>query len=156
MESERKLQRYPVANGTQSTHERARRTRRSHKIIEQRRFLMQNDANVNVLDELVKLAKMQRERVLAMLAREEKSGFINPRLESEMRMLEHLLLSIQKMRFDLGLDERKRDISWKEAAERHAEEQRTIYDTYMEAERILEKRLGPVGARVPGFDTEAN
>jgi hypothetical protein len=118
--------------------------------------LMGSSEPETVLKGLIELANLQRRRVLALFADEMKTGFINVHLDRAMNLYAKALLSIQKMRFDLGLDERKHEVSWAEAAERRAEEQRNIYEAYTEAEKILEKRLGPVGTRVPGFDKEAN
>ena len=85
---------------------------------------MQNNEASSVLDELVKLANIQDERVLAMRAEERKLGFINPRLDTAIRVHEHILLSIQRMRFDLGLDEYKRGIPRAQTAESAAEVQK--------------------------------
>jgi len=95
-----------------------------------------------VLDELVKLANLQDERVLAMRAQERKSGFINPRLDTAIRVHEHILLSIQRMRFDLGLDEYKRGIPQAQTAESAAEVQVQVYEAYKAAEEIFTRRLG--------------
>jgi hypothetical protein len=95
-----------------------------------------------VLDELVKLANLQDERVLAMRAQERKSGFINPRLDTAIRVHEHLLLNIQRMRFDLGLDEYKRGIPQTQTGARAAEVQRQLYEAFTVAEEIFERRLG--------------
>ena len=109
---------------------------------------MQNNETVNVLDELVKLAKIQRARVFVMLIQEEKSGFFNPRLETAIRVFEHLLLSIQKIRFDLGLDEYKRcspRAQTVDHAEAQAKQQRVIFEAYKTAKELIRKRLGPDG-----------
>ena len=102
--------------------------------------MQNNDASI-VLDELVKLANIQDERVLAMRAEERKSGFINPRLDTAIRVHEHMLLSIQRMRFDLGLDEYKRGIPRAQTAESAAEVQVQVYEAYKAAEEIF-TRLG--------------
>jgi hypothetical protein len=111
------------------------------KLANIRRFLMQNNEALIVLDELVKLANIQDERMLAMRAQERKSGFINPHLDIAIRVHEHLLLNIQKMRFDLGLDEYKRNIPKVQTAESAAEDQMRIYEAYKAAEEIF-RRLG--------------
>ena len=71
---------------------------------------MENNEASNMLDELVKLANIQDERVLAMRAEERRLRFINPRLDTAIRVHADILRSIQRMRFDLGLDEYKRGI----------------------------------------------
>ena len=103
---------------------------------------MQNNEDSSVLDELVKLANIQDERVLAMRAQERKSGFINPRLDAAIRLHVHILLSIQKMMFDLGLDEYKRGVPQARTAESDAEVQRELYKGFMLAEEIFARRLG--------------
>ena len=103
---------------------------------------MENNEASNMLDELVKLANIQDERVLAMRAEERKLGFINPRLDAAIRVHERILLSIQRMRFDLGLDEYKRGIPQAETAESAAEKQRQLYEAFKVAEEIFTRRLG--------------
>ena len=103
---------------------------------------MQNNEASSVLDELVKLANIQDERVLAMRAQERKLGFINPRLDTAIRLHEHILLSIQRMMFDLGLDEYKRGIPQAQTAESAAEGQRQLYEALKVAEEIFARRLG--------------
>ena len=96
-----------------------------------------------MLDELVKLANIQDERVLAMRAEERKLRFINPRLDAAIRLHVHILLSIQKIMFDLGLDEYKRGIPQAQTAESDAEVQRELYKGFTLAEEIFARRLGP-------------
>ena len=103
---------------------------------------MQNNEDSSVLDELVKLANIQDERVLAMRAGERKLGFINPRLDTAIRVHEHILLSIQRMRFDLGLDEYKRGIPQAQTTESAAEVQRQVYEAYKAADEVFTQLLG--------------
>ena len=103
---------------------------------------MPNNEDSDVLDELVKLANIQDERVLAMRAEERKLGFINPRLDAAIRVHVHILLSIQRMMFDLGLDEYKRGIPQAQTAESAAEVQAQLYEALTAAEEILTRRLG--------------
>jgi hypothetical protein len=103
---------------------------------------MQNNEASDVLDELMKLANIQDERVLAMRAEERKLGFINPRLDAAITVHERILLSIQKMRFDLGLDEYKRGIPRAQTAESAAETQVQLYKAFEVAEEIFARRLG--------------
>ena len=103
---------------------------------------MENNEASNMLDELVKLANIQDERVLAMRAEERKLRFIDPRLDAAIRLHVHILLSIQRMMFDLGLDEYKRGIPQAETAESAAEKQRQLYEAFKVAEEIFTRRLG--------------
>jgi hypothetical protein len=97
-----------------------------------------------VLDDLVELANILRARILAMLAEEEKSAFIHPWVDRSMRLYSHVLRIIQKMRFDLGLDEYKgrpkRPLSWNEASRQREREQAEIYKAYHAADEILKRR----------------
>ena len=105
---------------------------------------MQNNEALIVLDELVKLANIQDERMLAMRAQEQKSGFINPHLDTALRVHKDLLVSIQEMRFDLGLDEYKRRTPREQiaaAAEKEARLQKQVYEAYEAAEKIFRRRL---------------
>ncbi|PYX56280.1 MAG: hypothetical protein DMG76_15275 [Acidobacteria bacterium] len=77
-----------------------------------------------------------------MRAEERISGFINPHLDTAIRVLKDLLLNTQKMRFDLGLDEYKRNIPKVQTAESAAEDQRRVYEAYKVAEEILTRHLG--------------
>jgi len=103
---------------------------------------MENNEASNMLDELVKLANIQDERVLAMRAEERKLRFINPRLDAAIRLHVHILLSIQRMMFDLALDEYKRGIPQAQTAESAAEGQRQLYEALKVAEEIFARRLG--------------
>ena len=109
-------------------------------------LIINKEANLTdalvVLNELVKLANIQEERVLAMRAEERISGFINPHLDTAIRVLKDLPLNTQKMRFDLGLDEYKRNIPKVQTAESAAEDQRRVYEAYKVAEEILTRHLG--------------
>jgi hypothetical protein len=77
-----------------------------------------------------------------MRAEERKLGFINPRLDTAIKVHERILLSIQRMRFDLGLDEYKRGIPQAQTAESAAEGQVQLYEAFTAAEEILTRRLG--------------
>ena len=105
---------------------------------------MQNNEALIVLDELVKLANIQDERMLAMRAQEQKSGFINPHLDTAIRVHKDLLVSIQEMRFDLGLDEYKRRTPREQiaaAAEKEARLQRQVYEACEAMEEIFRRGL---------------
>ena len=103
---------------------------------------MENNEASDVLDELMKVANIQGERVLAMRAEERKLGFINPRLDAAIRVHERILLSIQRMRFDLGLDEYKRGTPRAQTAESAAETQVQLYKAFKVAEEIFTRRFG--------------
>ena len=109
-------------------------------------LIINKEANLTdalvVLNELVKLANIQEERVLAMGAEERMSGFINPHLDTAIRVLKDLLLNTQKMRFDLGLDEYKRNIPKVQTAESAAEVQRQVYEACKVLEEIFTRRSG--------------
>ena len=105
---------------------------------------MHNNEALIVLDELVKLANIQDERMLAMRAQERKSGFINPNLDTAIRVHKDLLVSVQEMRFDLGLDEYKRLTPREQiaaAAEKEARLQRQVYEACEAVEKIFRRRL---------------
>lgn len=90
-----------------------------------------------LLCELIKLANIQEERVLAMWAEERKLGVINPHLNTAIRMYKDLLLSIQKLRFDLGLDEYRRGKLLEGTSP--AEVQQQVTQAIAEVEQIFEK-----------------
>jgi hypothetical protein len=72
---------------------------------------------------------------------------------------EHLLLSVQKIRLDLGFDKNKRTISSAEAAESYAENQKGVWEAYAEAEQAF-RELGAchdVDGETPcGGDPDSN
>jgi hypothetical protein len=109
-------------------------------------LIINKEANLTdalvVLNELVKLVNIQEERVLAMGAEERMSGFINPNLDTAIRVLKDLLLNTQKMRFDLGLDEYKRNIPKVQTAESAAEVQRQVYQAVKVVEEIFRRDDG--------------
>jgi hypothetical protein len=78
----------------------------------------------SVLEKLVKLANIQDERVLALSAEENKSGFINPGLDSAIRLHRELLVSLQALTFDLGVEEYKRRTPREQVADYWEREQR--------------------------------
>jgi hypothetical protein len=78
---------------------------------------------VSVLEKLVKLANIQDERALALRAEEKKSGFINPGLDSAIRLHRELLVSLQALTFDLGVEEYKRRTPLEQVADYWQEEE---------------------------------
>lgn len=107
-----------------------------------------------MLEELVKLANIQDERVLALREEERNSGFINPRLDAAISLHKKLLLSILEIRFDLGLDpflRRTPEEQLKALREKDELAQKHLYEAYTAAEKIFERRLGKTG-RLPGFE----
>src|SRR5512135_1781818 len=95
--------------------------------------------NLVVLNELVEIANIQDERIRDMRAQERKS-FINPRLDTAIRVYTDLLMRIQEMRFDLGLDEYRRRTPWEQiaaAAKEKEQVQRACYEAYAAAGEIF-------------------
>jgi hypothetical protein len=98
------------------------------------------------LDQLVELALIEEQRMLALSEREKRQGSIIPELTAIMKNYAKLLVAIQGMRFDLGIDEYRRGMS---AAKKHFEDcedqaaqQAIIYEAYATAEKILAERFG--------------
>src|SRR3954470_20493273 len=110
---------------------------------------MQNDEadtlfdKMVVLNTLVKLAKLQDQRVDAMRTQEQKLGIIDARLDKMIWHLEESLVRMQRIRFDLGLDQRVLPLSWSESTERQvelrqkADVQRQCVEAYAEAEQAF-------------------
>lgn len=106
---------------------------------------------INCHDELVRLANIQETRVLALVAQEQKSGSIILALNPLINDYTGLLLKIQKIRFDLGLDEYKRGKPiTKEEADRRTQEQ--VFEAINTVEEIFRQRGIPVK---PGDDIDA-
>ena len=94
-----------------------------------------------------------------MCAQERKSGFINPRLDSAIRVHADLLMKIQEVRFDVGLDEYRRRTPWEQieaAAKEKQQIQKACYEAYAAAGEVL-KRLAAErahdGKTPPGLDS---
>jgi hypothetical protein len=105
----------------------------------------------NCHDELVRLANIQETRVLALVAQEQKSGSIILALNTLINDYIDLLLKIQEVRFDLGLDEYKRGKPiTKEEADRRTQEQ--VFEAIHTMEEIFRQRGIPVK---PGDDIDA-
>lgn len=65
-------------------------------------------STLDCLDELISVSLIQRERVLALWAKERGLDRPLPALNVAVRDCRDLILAIQKIKFDLGLDEYKR------------------------------------------------
>jgi hypothetical protein len=105
-------------------------------------FEMAPDRATNALEEVVRLANLQEERVLATWAAERKSGLINPHLDTMIRIQKELLLSIPELLFDLGMEDCKRHTPWEHIAT--VERRRADADAKCaENLKTLEKLLGP-------------
>jgi hypothetical protein len=103
---------------------------------------MAHDRATNGLEELVRVANLQEERVLATWTEERKSGLMNPRLETMIRIQKELLLSIPELLFDLGLEDCKRRTPWEHTVmveRRRAEADARCAETIRTAEEILER-----------------
>jgi hypothetical protein len=72
------------------------------------RIKLFHGANVDCLDELIQLALIQKERVFILVERERLLGKPSASLSPMIRLYMDLLESVQKIKFDLGLDEYRR------------------------------------------------
>lgn len=104
----------------------------------------------NCHDELVRLANIQESRVFALLAQEQKSGSIILALNTLINDYIDLLLKIQEVRFDLGLDEYKRGMPMTTEADSRTQEQ--VFEAIHTVEEIFRQRGIPVK---PGDDIDA-
>jgi hypothetical protein len=107
---------------------------------------MAPDRATNALEELVRLADLQEERVLATWAAERKSGLINPRLDRMIRLQKELLLRIPELLFDLGMEDCKRHTPWEHIVSverRRADADAECAENVKKALRTLEKLRGP-------------
>jgi hypothetical protein len=121
-----------------------------------------------VLSTLIKLASLQEKRVEAMSAQEQKLGIVSPRLDRMIWHLEESLVRMQRIRFDLGLDQRVLPLSWSESTERQvelrqkADVQRQCVEAYAEAEQAFksleaEHPIGDAGRlSVQNSDNDVN
>src|ERR1039457_4972767 len=95
----------------------------------------------NVQDKLVKLADIQAKRVLALFAQERQSGPILVKLNTVIKDYANLLLKIQELRFDVGLDEYRRGIPQNKEADRKTQEQ--VREAIENVEKIFRKHKIP-------------
>jgi hypothetical protein len=110
-----------------------------------------------VLEKLMEIAILQRQRVLTLLDEEMKTGLLNLRLEHALNMYVKVLLSIQKLRFELGLDEKKlplsrgknRPLSWKQRAEKAEREAKEIDEACAAAKKDVAKFFASLEFRLP-------
>jgi hypothetical protein len=93
---------------------------------------------LDCLDELVELANIQKTRVLAMWEEERRSDSLNPSLNTAIRTYKDILLSVQEMKFDLGLDEYKRGIPRAQTPENAAPASVTRPDDLIIQQQVLE------------------
>jgi hypothetical protein len=99
-------------------------------------------------DEMNQLSTIQRDRVLWLLEKERVSGKRIAALERVMTSYGNLLMDIQKIRFDLGLDEYKRGIPVNPSASRSIwpddiTTQKQVQEAYRTVQEIFEKRRNP-------------
>jgi hypothetical protein len=120
-----------------------------------------------VLEQLMKVAILQRQRVLTLWGEEMKSGLLNLRLERALNLYVKVLLSIQNLRFELGLDEKKlplsraksRPLSWKQRAEKVEREAQEIDEACAAAKKDVDKFFASLSADRSGVQnptTEIN
>jgi hypothetical protein len=106
---------------------------------------MAHNRDTTALEELITVANLEEERVLAIWAEEQKSGLMNPRLDTMIRIQKELLLSVQEIFFDVGLDDYKRHTPSDHivAVEtRRAEQEARAAEAVREMEEIFEKHVG--------------
>ena len=104
---------------------------------------MEMDPTCDCHAALVELAQILRARILALRAKEQKSGTIIVKLSLLIRQCADILLCIQEIRFDLGLDEYKRGMTKEgiaEAAMRERRTQQEVYDASVEMAEAFRKR----------------
>lgn len=105
-------------------------------------------SNLNALQELTALAEVQRTRLQLCWNDERKSKKYNPHINPIVSQLQETLLAIQKIRFDLGMDEFKGVVPGVKLKSESAtlpdgtQMQRTMFDIVGVAEQIIQKRLG--------------
>ena len=96
--------------------------------------------SASLVEKLVKLENIQDQRVLALREEENRLGFINPGLDTAIRLQKELLLSIQGVAFDLALERYQRRTPREQiAAYREQEErnQRATYEAYKGLEEFF-------------------
>jgi len=98
----------------------------------------------SVLEKLADLLNLQDQRVLALHEEENKLGFINPRLDSAISLHKELLLSFQRMAFDLALDRYQRRTPREQVAEFWEQEQRNqkiVREVYTAAKEAFKPQI---------------
>src|SRR5512133_561386 len=106
---------------------------------------MAHSRATNALEEVVRVANLQEERLLAISAEERRSRLMNPRLDTMIRTHKELLLSVQEILFDVGLNDYRRHVPWDHIVTvetRRAEREARAVEAVRKAEEILAKRLG--------------
>jgi len=97
------------------------------------------------LEQLVELALVQEHRIEAQLRKEDSTGRIFPETDMMMDRYAKLLLAIQGLKFDLGIEiyMRRMPQDIKQALERQEREeqevQRQVYEAYGAAEEVFER-----------------
>ena len=97
---------------------------------------------VSVLEKLENSVNIQEQRVLALREEENQLGFINPGMDSAIRLHKELLLSIQGVLFDLAFDRYQRRTPREQIAaywEQKQESQRQLAEAYKTFEENLRK-----------------
>jgi hypothetical protein len=102
--------------------------------------------NLDVFQELVALTKMQRIRVQALWEREIASNKPCPMLNAAVIVLRDMLLSVRKMKVELGIDEELAGLSMPSRTEGNsrraasASNERHVYEAVAAVEEIFRKR----------------
>jgi hypothetical protein len=115
--------------------------------------------NLDVFQELVALTKMQRLRVQALWEREITSNKPCPMLNAAVIVLRDMLLSVRKMKLELGIDEELAGLSMpsrtqgNKRSEVNTEKQ--VHEAIAKVEEIFRKRGIPV-ERPAAIPTESN
>lgn len=108
------------------------------------------------IDELKWLVKISEERIVRLRTMEIRQDKLNPELTKALKNRVRMLMVLQKMRFELGLDEYKKvtlSRREREAAIAHAKEQydrenyKQIQEAVQTAEKILEANRSKLRAR---------
>ena len=101
-----------------------------------------------VLEQLVELALLEKQRMVALLEKEQRGNKILGELTTVMSDYSKLLVAIQRLRFDLGIDEYKlgmpavkedRDSKWQREQEVHNQ----IYEADKKLEKIFKEYKVP-------------
>jgi hypothetical protein len=110
--------------------------------------------NLDVFQELVALAKMQRIRVQALWEKEISSNKPCPMLNAAVIVLRDMLLSVRKMKVELGIEEELAGPSMPSRTEGNShsdvDRERHVYEAVARVEEIFRKRGIPL--ETPGSD----
>ena len=102
-------------------------------------------SNVDCLDELIQLALIQKERVFVLVDREKLLGKPIASLSPMIRLYMDLLESVQKIKFDLGVDEYMRGMpvarpAASETDQASSEMEQRVLEATLRMEEIFRRR----------------